>query len=234
MTETIAIFDLDGTITRRDTYRAYLAGFLLRHPRRWLRAVPLAVAAILFAGRVIDDGTMKEWALYWVLAGADRAAIDRWNDRFIASCLARNVRRGAVMRIAAHRRAGHRLILATASLDLYVEALAAELGFGETVSTAINWTPEGRVAGSLAGDNLKGERKLAMLRRRLTAADADTAVAYSDHHGDLPLLRWARRGIAVNPTAALAAAAAREGFAVEDWDQRVITGLLPGNAPPER
>jgi len=35
--DTIAIFDLDGTITRRDTYAAYLLGYLRRHPLLWRR-----------------------------------------------------------------------------------------------------------------------------------------------------------------------------------------------------
>ena len=33
------MFDLDGTITRRDTYLAYLLGFLGRHPERWSRVL---------------------------------------------------------------------------------------------------------------------------------------------------------------------------------------------------
>ena len=32
--ERVVLFDLDGTLTRRDTYLAYLIGYLLRHPAR--------------------------------------------------------------------------------------------------------------------------------------------------------------------------------------------------------
>ena len=42
----VAVFDLDGTITRRDTYLAYLLGFLGRHPERWSRAAPLPFAVL--------------------------------------------------------------------------------------------------------------------------------------------------------------------------------------------
>jgi phosphatidylglycerophosphatase C len=232
MTETIAIFDLDGTITRGDTYRAYIAGYLRRHPRRWPRALPLAGTAIAFAAGVIDDRAMKATALNSVFAGLDRQEIEAWNRHFVSWCMARALRPGAVLRIAVHARAGHRLILATASLDLYVEALAAALGFGETVCTAIAWTPVGRVAGALVGDNLKGEHKLAALRRLLRADDAAACVAYSDHHSDLPLLRWVGRGVAVNPTAALAATASREGFTIEDWDRTDAAACgEPGRQP---
>src|SRR5207248_343206 len=97
-----------------------------------------------------------------------------------------------------------RLVLATASLDLYVRRLARELGFDETICTHAAWTAEGRVAGTLNGGNLKGEAKLAAVRRVIPAGSgAPFVIAYSDHHADLPLLRWADRAVAVCPTARL-------------------------------
>jgi HAD superfamily hydrolase (TIGR01490 family) len=215
--DTLAIFDLDGTITRRDTYAAYLLGYLRRHPRAWRRLPALARFLARPAARA-EPGALKAAALDAVFAGADRARIEAWNDIFVPWCLGRLVRAVAVARIAAHRQAGHRLLLATASLNLYVRRLARELGFDETVCTRAAWTAEGRIAGTLDGGNLKGEAKLAAVRRIVPAGpDAPFVIAYSDHHADLPLLRWADRAVAVCPTAKLAAAAAAEGFAAENW-----------------
>src|SRR6185437_13790262 len=211
-TDTIAVFDLDGTITRRDTYAAYLLGYLRRHPPAWRRLPPLALA-LARPGARAQSGALKAAAL-----GADRARIEAWNDVFVPWCLRRLLRAGAAPRIAMHRQAGHRLLLATASLDLYVRPLARELGFDEALCTRAGWTAEGRIAGALDGGNLKGEAKLAAVRRVVPAGTAaPLVIAYSDHHADLPLLRWADRAVAVCPTARLAAAAAAEGFAVETW-----------------
>jgi phosphoserine phosphatase len=56
------------------------------------------------------------------------------------------------------------------------------------------------------------------VQRALSADRAQACViAYSDHHSDLPLLRWADRAVAVCPSAALAAAATAEGFVIESW-----------------
>jgi phosphatidylglycerophosphatase C len=215
--DTLAIFDLDGTITRRDTYAAYLLGYLRRHPRAWPRLPSLALFLARAAAHA-EPGALKAVALRAVFADADQARIEAWNDIFVPWCLARLLRVGAVARIAAHRQAGHRLLLATASLDLYVRRLARELGFDEAVCTRAAWTAEGRIAGTLDGGNLKGEAKLAAVQRVVPAGrDAPFVIAYSDHHADLPLLRWADRAVAVCPTAKLAAAAAAEGFAMENW-----------------
>ena len=216
-TDTIAIFDLDGTITRRDTYAAYLLGYLRRHPEAWWR-LPSFALFLAQPGARAQSGALKAAALGAVFAGAERARIEAWNDIFVPWCRARLLRAGAVARIAMHREAGHRLLLATASLDLYVRRLARELGFDEVVCTRAAWTAAGRIAGALDGGNLKGEAKLAAVRRVVPAGTAaPLVIAYSDHHADLPLLRWADRAVAVCPTARLAAAAAAEGFAVETW-----------------
>ena len=215
--DTIAIFDLDGTITRRDTYAAYLLGYLRRHPEAWRRLPCFAFSLARPATRAAP-GARKAAALGAVFGGADRARIEAWNDVFVPWCRARLLRADAAARIAAHRRAGHRLLLATASLDLYVSRLARELGFDETICTRAAWNAEGRITGALDGGNLKGEAKLAAVRRVVPAGrEAPFVIAYSDHHADLPLLRWADRAVAVCPTARLAAAALAEGFAVEEW-----------------
>lgn len=214
----IAIFDLDGTITRRDTYVAYLLGYLRHHPLVWRRLPFFALAATRWVGRPLDDTGMKVAALRAVFAGLDHARIEAWNDSFVPWCLRRLLRAGAEARIAAHRAAGHRLLLATASLDLYVHRLARELGFDQVLCTRVAWTADGRLAGGLDGGNLKGEAKLAAVRRAVSAwRAAPFVIAYSDHHADLPLLRWADRGVAVCPTRKLAAAAAAEDLAVENW-----------------
>jgi phosphatidylglycerophosphatase C len=216
--DTIAVFDLDGTITRRDTYAAYLLGYGRRHARTWLRLTSLAFVAVAILVRGRDRSLLKAAALQAVFGGLDRERIEAWNDSFVPWCLRRLSRADAVARIAAHRRAGDRLLLATASLDLYVHRFARELGFDEVLCTRVAWTADGRVAGTLDGGNLKGAAKLAAVQRAVAAASrAPTVVAYSDHHADLPLLRWADRGVAVCPTAKLRAAATAEGLAVEDW-----------------
>jgi phosphatidylglycerophosphatase C len=225
MGETVAVFDLDGTITRRDSYVGYLLFYLRRHPRRWPRGVAVAAAGALFAAGAIGNTAMKTLALRGILAGAERGEIARWSERFAAACAASMLRPGALRRIEAHRQAGHRLVLATAGLDIYAEPLARRLGFARTLCTRVAWTEAGRLSGDLDGGNLRGEQKLAAVRQALAAdggegqAAAPFVIAYSDHHSDLPLLRWADRGVAVNPTARLASAAAAAGMAIENWDR---------------
>jgi HAD superfamily hydrolase (TIGR01490 family) len=222
MAATIAIFDLDGTITRRDSYLAYLLFYLRHHPGRWPYAPAAAAAGVLFGAGLLGHDAMKCAALRLMLAGAERSALARWSDRFVEARSPAMIRPGALARIEGHRRSGDRLMLATASLDIYVEPLARRLGFARTVCTRVAWSETGRLTGGLDGANLRGVHKVTAIEQALATEGGrrdGVVVAYADHHSDLPLLRWADRGTAVNPTARLAAVAAAEGLRVEDWER---------------
>ena len=219
--ETIAVFDLDGTITTRDTTAAFLLEFLREHPRRVAHCVPLALSTVGFAAGSVDNAHLKRSAVGAVLGGASRDAIAASVDRFVPWCLEALVRPLARTRIEAHKSARHHLILASASLDLHVEPIGKALGFADVICTKVAWTRGHRISGDLEGGNMRAEKKLAAVQRAVALAELATrsarVIAYSDHHADLPLLRWADQAVAVNPTRRLAAAAAIEGIPIEDW-----------------
>ena len=97
----IAVFDLDGTVTRRDTFVPYLRGWLRRHPARRRRlAILAAVIRYLATGR--DRGRLKCELLRACMGGAGRAEVDAWSDEFVAGL-------DAAMLCPRHQQAGARL-----------------------------------------------------------------------------------------------------------------------------
>ncbi len=215
----VALFDLDRTITRHDTYIPFLLGFLRTRPGRLWRVIPLPFAVVLYALGRRDNAWLKARFLSAVLGEVHRAEIDPWAERFVERVLERGLRRRARAVIEGHRDAGHELILATASLDLYVARLADRLGFDRVICSAAEWRPDGTLSGRLDGPNCRGQAKLAAFRAALdTARDRLHLIAYSDHHDDLPILTEADRGIAVNPTRRLRDAAGSANLELQDWD----------------
>jgi HAD superfamily hydrolase (TIGR01490 family) len=214
--ETVAIFDLDGTITRHDTYLAFLLFVLARRPHRLAHCIAQSVTVLRFAlGRASNDD-LKRCLLRAVAGGLDRPSLDTLADRFAEQCCARMVKPAARQRIAWHRSQGHRLILATASLDLTAERIGQRLGFDATLATRAAWH-DGRITGELASANLRGDHKLAAIQALYTACPMPHVFAYSDHHSDLPLLRFADHPTAVDPTRRLADSAQASGMAIEHW-----------------
>lgn len=212
----IAVFDLDGTITRRDTLFPYILHYLAQRPLRLLRLLRLlpAVAAYVFAGR--DRGRLKAALLRHTLRGETRAGIDSWNARYLPRVIARDLLAPAIAAIERHRGAGDTLVLMSASVDLYVPELARRLGFAQTICTGVAWQGQA-LDGALVTPNRRGDEKARCLEG-LRAHDREARiVAYGNSTSDLPHLRLAHHGVLVNGSRAARAAAAALGIECVDW-----------------
>ena len=218
-TRVAAIFDLDYTITRRDTYLHFLLGYLHRHPERMLRCGWLPFAVAIYKLKIRDNGWLKQTFLHAVAGGAKRAEIRKWVQEFIERILAKEIRPGARDTIRRHKGAGHHLLMVTASLDFYVEELGRRLGFDAVICTRSTWDDRERLTGSLDGDNCYGAVKLELVNEYFGQERSQWyTLGYSDHHSDLPLLSWVDEAIAVNPTGKLFEIATRQGYEIQDWN----------------
>jgi phosphatidylglycerophosphatase C len=217
----VAVFDLDGTLTWRDTLLPYLFGCMLRHPSRWLRLWRAPLAVLAYLGNR-DRGLLKGRMIGAVMGGMARPDVDAWSDRYVGGLLRRGAFRPAALAVLeAHRAAGDHLILLSASPDLYVPRIGQLLGFERTVCTELEWIEHAAgpptLDGALRTANRRGEEKcicLAGLRDRY--GDLPVA-AYGNSDSDLPHLSQADRAMLVNGTARARRDAARAGIAVADW-----------------
>ena len=213
----LAIFDLDGTITRHDTGAPYALGYVIRK-RPWRLPLVLCAlpAALGYAIGLVDLGRLKSTFFRTTLGGCDRKDIERWTATFVDRLVARGLLPPAVEAIRMHARAGDYLVLLSASMDLWVPAVGRALGFQEVICTGTRWDGE-RLDGALATPNRKGEEKarcVAALRARHPGMQA---VAYGNAASDLAHLKLVERGVLVNGSAAARRAAVHEGITCTDW-----------------
>lgn len=192
----LAVFDLDGTLLRGDSFLPFLVSYAARRRRLWPLVV-LPVYVMLYLCRVLSDRRAKERLLVAFFRGESLAAIREHAERFCAGWVARKLRPEVVARLRQHQQAGHRVILLSASPDLYVRAIGEHLGIAEVLATRVCTDGE-RCAGRIDGDNCKGEHKVARLRAYLgcDAAPAGSS-SYGDSPSDLPVLRWVQHGYLV-------------------------------------
>jgi len=216
-TATVAVFDLDGTLTWRDTLLSFLTGYLQRHPTRSLRLWRLPPALTAYGCFSRDRGALKSAMIRMVMGGEPRARIDAWTDAFVAGLKARGTFRAQALAVLEeHRAAGDHLVLLSASPDLYVPRIGRLLGFERTLCTEIRWRQD-ILDGALVTANRRGEEKsscLAWLRMQYPGLPV---VAYGNSDSDLPHLRLADGALLVNANAAARRAAAALGLAVAEW-----------------
>jgi phosphatidylglycerophosphatase C len=211
----VAVFDLDGTITRHDTLVPYLRGWLGRHPRHGWRRAALAALVRYLSGRR-DRGRLKSELIRACMEGAEALTVRAWSTAYADGLGEDDLNPGALAAITRHRDAGDRLVLLSASVDLYVPDIGRRLGFDETIATGIAWR-DGRLEGSLTTENRRGDEKrrcIEALRGRFAGV---RIAAYANAASDFPHLSIADEPVLVNGGAASRREAKRRGIPTQDW-----------------
>lgn len=219
----LAIYDMDRTITRTGTFTPFLIHAALRLAPWRLLFVPLTLVAMLgYATTLLTRGRMKEISQHLLLGPHIHAAeLARVTASYADRVMRFNVLPGALAQIAEDRAAGRRLVLATASYRLYVEAIGAALGFDDVIATNSVIGVDARVTARIDGENCYGPAKLRMIQAWLNGAgigrEGATVTFYSDHISDAPVMEWADEAVAANPSGPLRRLAVSRGWRVVDW-----------------
>ena len=223
----VAMYDMDRTITRSGTYSGFLMHVARRRQQWRLLLLPLVgIAGAAYSLRLIDRSRLKAINLR-LLVGKRfrRTEIAPLAESYADKVVAHGLHPAALEQIAADREAGYRLLLATASFHLYVDAIAERLGMDDVLATQLD-EPDGadHIHARLAGDNCYGEAKFARIDGWMAANDItrDSAHirAYSDHVSDHPMLHFANEAVATTPSRKLKKLAPTMGWQVVDWRGR--------------
>jgi phosphatidylglycerophosphatase C len=212
----IALFDLDGTITRRDTLWQYVTGFLARRPWEFVTLIGALPATIAFLLRLADHGRLKARFMQATLRGRTRSELDAWTSEFIPRLLANGTFASARACIDEHRRAGDRLILLSASPDLYVPAIGRALGFDEVISTGVRWNGD-RFDGALTTPNRRGEEKARVVRALRERHPGVPIAAYANGGEDLAHLALVEQPLLVSARPDARRRALELGIRCADW-----------------
>lgn len=192
---TIAAFDFDGTLTRRDTLGPFLVW--LCGPRAVAAAVVRTAPGLAAAVSGLGNRDASKAALFArLLAGRPVDAVQRVVDRYAERVVRTALRPDTVGRLRWHQRSGHQLVIVSASPALYVEPVARRLGVPTVLATQLEVGPDGRLTGRLLGGNVRGPEKARLLRAHLDGGWR-TLYAYGDSAGDRELLAMADVGLRV-------------------------------------
>ena len=192
----VAAFDFDGTLTRRDT----LLPFLVRGlgwPRFLLALLACAPWLAGYALRLVRNDVAKARLLRATLAGRSLEEMQAWTTEWLAKDFDGQLREWTMARLAWHKAEGHCCVIVSASPDVYLKRVAAQLGFDGLVCTQMG-VNGGRLTGAMQTPNCHGEQKMLRLSAWLTGRFGEPALAsltlyaYGDTSGDKPMLRMAR------------------------------------------
>jgi HAD superfamily hydrolase (TIGR01490 family) len=183
----VAAFDFDGTLTRRDTLLPFLlhalgATAVARH------ALVLAPILAGYALGLLDNSVAKERVFIRCLAGMHLNELQQEAERFAAYVVPGLLRNEAMQRLDWHRQQGHRCVVISASLAVYVRPWAIGAGFDDVIATHLETREDEILTGKLSGANCFGIEKTRRLEALLGKREGYTLFAYGDSKGDRELL----------------------------------------------
>ena len=184
----IVAFDFDGTLTARDSFKAFLAWHAgpLAYAAGWVGLAPAVLAYL----RDRDRGRLKAAAARVFLAGLSRNDIEALAASFVEANWDRLLRPDALQVWNRWRERGARRVIVTASPEILVAPFARRLGADRLIGTRLSFDAQGRLDGALVGENCRGPEKVRRLREAF-GEDLRLAAAYGDSDGDREMLQIA-------------------------------------------
>ena len=214
---TAAFFDLDLTITDRDSFRYFLAIYHISKLTGWVYLPWILILGILRKLRIISLKTFKEKALI-SLIGNSETSLQLIGKAFVDRHLLNFIRKRALNKIRQHKEMGHFTFIITSCPDIYMLSLAEHLKCDGYECSRLAYR-NSKFIGKILDRDCFGSEKVMRLKAIAanSALDLSRSYAYSDHQSDLPLLELVGRPVAVTPTDLLRRIAIDKGWKIEEW-----------------
>ncbi|UOT06048.1 HAD-IB family hydrolase [Rhodococcus opacus] len=211
---TLAAFDLDGTLISGYSASVVYRDRLRRFDISVAELLRTTGAAVETRFRGADVGNLMRIGVQ-SLAGRMEDEMQEWGQRLFRQEIARMIFSEVRGLLAAHRHAGHRVVMATSATPYQALSVAADLDIdAEDVLCTRPAVLDGMLTGKLESPPLWGPGKAEALREYADqhGADLGDSFAYSNGAEDVPMLKSVGHPVALNPDRKLAATARQNGW----------------------
>lgn len=201
MTNTLAIFDLDDTLTLQDTeslWQQYLVQKGLLSPQRVFDKISL-FKQHYNEGR-LDIQSVVDFSLSALKDLSYQEQLQYQQD-FATTLITSWIPKASYDLLGRHRAQGHTLLIISAGHEFIVHPATASFDVDGVLCTKLKRRPCGAFTPEIDGRPLFQEQKIWALKDWLAnqAQRFDTMYFYSDSINDLPLLEYVDIPIAINP-----------------------------------
>jgi len=180
----IAIFDFDGTLTKRSTTAAFLRYMF---PTRFYLTLPVLLPVFLaFRIGLCSIDNLNRFIVRLYFKGKNPQELKSNAQVFCQRKLPRLLNPEGMKKLRFHQTQGHRCFLATSAYGIYAHLWACQQGFDGVVATELEQDQRGLLTGKLLGTSCYGAEKVRRLA--LEIEGAEQIYAYGDSEGDRELL----------------------------------------------
>ena len=185
----LALFDFDGTITDRDTFVPFLR-YAAGGQRLLWGTLFIAPMLLGYHLGVVSATRMRAASAFACFRGRTADSVENLGRQYVET-LSSAIRSSARERLAWHRQNGDRVVVVSASLDVYLRPWCEAEGF-DLVCTELE-SRNGILAGRYRGGDCTGDEKARRVRAFYALDEYTSVYAYGDTEEDRALLGLASK-----------------------------------------
>ena len=188
--EKLAIFDIDYTITRKETLMEFFK-YLVSKDIKNIKFLPRALySGLMYVVKVYDERRVKECFLKFI-ENIDEAELAKLTKSFYDERVSKILYKDALEMIKKLKKEGYMVILISASPEFYVKEFYAIKEVDLIIGTKFTFK-DGKFIRKMHGNNCKGEEKVRrlneVLKEKNIKVDFKNSYMFSDSLSDKPLL----------------------------------------------
>ncbi len=182
----LAIFDFDGTITRRDTFLPFLA-FCFGYYKVFCTGITSIPILLMYKLRLVSNSKAKEILFGKFFRGMEEEDFNRLSRSYSLKRISPVIRIKALEKIIRHKDGGDRVMIISASMENWIRPWADAHGISPVIGTTVE-IKDGVLTGKFGSPNCHGKEKVRRLVETIGSLDQYHICSYGDSKGDQDLL----------------------------------------------
>jgi HAD superfamily hydrolase (TIGR01490 family) len=189
MKEKLAIFDVDYTLTKRETLVEFYFFMMKKNPK-FIKYLPKSIFSSIFYVFKIYDASKAKKTFIRFIDGIEEVEMKKIVKEFYETRLSKILYKDAMDMIKKMKTEGYKIYLISASAEFYLNELYNIKEVDKVIGTRFV-TENGLHRNKMTGENCKGEEKVKRLKEVLIKenieVDFQNSYMFSDSLSDLPL-----------------------------------------------
>ncbi|HOV12859.1 MAG TPA: HAD-IB family hydrolase [Spirochaetota bacterium] len=195
----IALFDVDLTITKSDTFFLFIPFIISKYPYKLIFIPYLLFVSFLKLIRVVSMEFFKQsWLIF--INGLNINKIENLSKEFFEKKVKSHLKSDIIEYINKLKNDGYTIVFATASFEFYIKYLSEYLNADYYFGTKVLFK-DNKIISRIVGKNCKRQEKIYRILSVINSEDIDrkNSIGFSDSLVDLPFLEIVDRFYLVHP-----------------------------------
>lgn len=198
--EKLAIFDVDYTLTKKETLIQFYKFMIKKKPSLIFHAPKIVISGLFYVLKIFQAGKAKEIFIGFI-DGITEDEMQKYVKEFYDQKLSKILYKDAINTMKKLKNEGYKVYLISASAEFYLKELYNIKEVDKVIGTVFT-LKQGAYRRKIIGQNCKGEEKvrrlMEVLKEENIKVDFKSSYMFSDSLADLPLFKLVGKPYLIN------------------------------------